>query len=514
MRIAWLALLMATPVLGAQPANEPPSPGDAHTVKILRTTNKAQTRSYVPVVVDMARNNPFNVIRFLHRPIQTEEGLLYTFVEPDGEGGKVLFVVPEHMAESLSDLVEAVDRPGLTTGSGDARIYYPLKHRRAHVSDLNFLEPARSYTTLDGSTMLEDPERNALYFEDAPSGAESLQAALAEVLDVPTAMVQLVVKIYEIDAVNDAQIGLDYMAWKNGPGANLFAVGAFDEYSSINNVDGLSGGITVPPGYSENALGLPGRQMHAQGYNYAYQYAVSSAFFDFLQVKGKARILNQAKLAALNTRPAVLTAGNQVLHYRTVTTRDPNGVRPTGEPFDANDSRALVATTLDSNLEPVETGLRLAFRPTIALETVKLDVEVEWSDVTGFDGTGFPQISERRFESDLDVTVGREIILGGFRRTARLKTAEKVPVLGSLPVIGYLFGGEGQQNKESEVIVAIRPVVVFDYAVARDYVIAEDDRAVIEQASDRAPIEMPATRYFFDQHRLDKAINTPVDAID
>src|SRR5262245_17319550 len=65
-------------------------------VKILRTSNKAQTNSYVPVVFTMRNNNPFNVIRFLRRPVEAEEGVLFTFVSPEGHGGKVLFVVPKY----------------------------------------------------------------------------------------------------------------------------------------------------------------------------------------------------------------------------------------------------------------------------------------------------------------------------------------------------------------------------------------------------------------------------------
>jgi hypothetical protein len=54
-------------------------------------------------------------------------------------------------------------------------------------------------------------------------------------------------------------------------------------------------------------------------------------------------VLTKAKLAALNTRTARITAGDQILYYA-VQTSDPNGFRNPGEPFSANRGRTVLGT--------------------------------------------------------------------------------------------------------------------------------------------------------------------------
>lgn len=502
-------VLPATPKMGLNPAQRnrimAPDAYQNHVVKVLRTTNKAQTNSYVPVVFDMKNVNPFSVIRFLLRPIQPEEGLLFTFVNPSGKGGKVMYVVPPYMIESLRALVASIDRAGMTTSTGDVRLYARLHHRRAHPSDPSFLDTAASYSTNDGTVTIADPEVNALFYMDSKSAADAALEALPSFLDVPTPMVEMVVKVYEIDSNNDATIGQDYIAWKNGPGANLFAVGAFAESASIDRVKNLNGSIVVPPAYSGDALGVPGRRIRSEGYNAAYQYATSAAFFDFLQVKGKARLLNQVKLAALNTKLAEMTAGDQVLYYKTTVANDAkDGVRDTGDIYASkNETRTVVPTTIKGALTPVETGIHVAFRPLISQETINLDMVVNWSDYTGFDDQGVPQISKRKFDSRFRMGVNDELVLGGFQRQVRVRTHQGVPILSRIPILGYIFGGESETNKNTQVIVVVKPVTIFNYSVAGNYRISADDQLVIDKATGREPIQKPDVKAGFDMYGLD-----------
>jgi general secretion pathway protein D len=198
-------------------------------VRILRTTNKAQLNRYVPVAYAFNNVNPYAVRRFINRAVESEDGVLFTFVSPDGNSGRLLAMIPEYQIPSLDRLVASIDRANLTSSSGSHRAYVQLKHRRADLSDLDFLDNFAIYLTADGDRVIIDPEQNAVFIEDAPSGTEYLLAALEEKLDRPTPQVLASVNIYEVDGTNNARLGNDYIAWKNGPGANLFAFGAFAE---------------------------------------------------------------------------------------------------------------------------------------------------------------------------------------------------------------------------------------------------------------------------------------------
>jgi type II secretory pathway component GspD/PulD (secretin) len=309
-------------------------------------------------------------------------------------------------------------------------------------------------------------------------------------------MLDLVVKVYEIDSINDTQIGLDYMAWKNGPGANLFAAGAFAEHGSIKRAEN----VATPA--------LPRNNFTATGYNYAFRYDVPSAFFDFLAVKGKARVLNEAKLAALNTRPAELTAGDQVLYYAVVT-EDPSGIRDTGKPFQANKSRVVVGTTTQKDLTPVQTGLQLKVVPVIGEQTINLNLDLKWSDYNFVDDTGFPQINTRSLKSTLRGKIGEEIIIGGLERQTVVKSTRKAPILGSIPILGYAFGGETSPAEKSQLIVVITPSAVMKYNLAKtdaekDYKVKADEQEVIDQAGGTKKIVEPKADWGTDQLGLDK----------
>jgi type II secretory pathway component GspD/PulD (secretin) len=484
--------------------NLAPDEYPTNVVKILRTTNKAQTNSYVPVVFTMRNNNPFNVIKYLLKPVQEEEGLMFTFVSPEGAGGKVLYVVPKYMIPTLEALVKSVDIPGLTTSAGDKRIYRQLKHRRADSSDQDFLDTAASFSTGNGSVFIADPENNALYWEDSPAGALALDGVLTSDLDKPTAMVQLLVKIYELNSYNDGTIGQDYEAWKNTLGQNLFVGGAYAEHGGIGRVDKT----TVEP-LGTGALGLPHNNFTASGYNYAYRYEMSSAFFDYLQSKGKSRLLNQSKLAALNSYPACLSAGDQVLYYA-VQDSQPSGVRDTNNIFQANGGRTVVGTVNESNgssLTPVETGLSLDFTPTIGTQSVKLDLRICWSDYTAFGADGFPQINPRKLRTTLRMAVNDEFVIGGLKRQVRVSNTEKAPFFGSLPVVGYMFGGETEANNNTEMVVAIQPIGIMNYDLAggSTYAPTKAEQLVMDQATGKASVKLPETTWGFDQYGADAA---------
>ncbi|MBI3734894.1 hypothetical protein HY256_00055 [Candidatus Sumerlaeota bacterium] len=502
-------------------------------VRILRTTNKAQLNRYVPIVYTFKNVNPFAVLRFIRRPIQLEEGAIFTFVNPDGKSGKVLIAVPEYQVDYMNNLMATIDRTDLTSSDGTTRIYRQLKHRRANIDpndatldDRAFIDTFGIYLTDNESLVIVDSEQNAVFIQDTPSGAEYLDKAITEKLDVPTPEALLNTKIYELDLKNNARIGLDFIAWKNGPGADLFAFGAFAEHGRVDLRHGSGSTMTGDNGLG--ALDLPRSSFEVTGYNFAYRYDLPSAFFDYLAVRGKAKVLNSAKIAALNTRTANITAGDEILYYP-VQTSDPSGVRPRGNAFAANTGRTVIGTknttttnevTLatintpqgdisvhsplftETSLTPLQTGLNLSLTPLIYENGLDVDIAGALTDYNGFDDTGTPQINSRSFSTKVRMGVGEEMILGGIRRDTHVKAANKVPFFGSIPVVGYLFGGENTRRTQSEVVIAIKTERIERFNGKGQGVTAEDE-TLMKQGDGTKAIDTPKTSVGFDQLWLD-----------
>jgi len=513
--------------------NRAVSPADQlnRDVRVLRTTNKAQVNRYVVKAYALRNVNPFAVLRFMRRPIQAENGAIFTFIGPDGASGRVLIAVPEYQLTAMDALMATIDRPGLTSSSGTKRIYRPLKHRRANVSliealdDSDFINSFAVYLTGNNATIITDPTRNAVFFEDAPSGADYLDIALTDKLDAPTPQAIFNAKVYEIDMTNSARIGLDYIAWKNGPGAALFSFGAFSERGR-NSI--REGALVLTPldTNGQNLIPsdgpLPRRAVRgdfqSQGYNFFWRYEFHSAFFDYLTVRGKAKVLNAARVAALNTRPARIAASDQLLYYA-VQTSNPSGIRAIGDfanLFNADrdtaalepgpGGRTVIGTTnqlIEGSLVPVETGLEINLTPTIYENGLDVSIDGALTSYNGFDDTGFPRINSRAFATTIRMGVGEEVVLGGFMRDEQIKASPKVPVLGSLPVIGYLFGGENTRRRQTEVVVALTTEQVVRYD-AKGQGITDADRAILRQAEGTDPIQKPPFTWGFDMSLKDR----------
>ena len=526
-------------------ANVPPDEMPQHLVKVLRTTNKAQTNRYVPKVYALKNVNPFDVQRFFRRVMEIEEGRFATFVAPDGKSGLVAVVAPEYQIPYLDQLIEHIDRPGLTSSSGDDPRYIRLQHRAA--DDLGFLatlyseanhsptRPTRG-TRAGDTDLIADLETGSLFVYAPPSISERLEALIKEI-DRPMPQVLVDATVYEIDLNNDGAIGFDYFAWMNGPGRNLFAQGLFAEYGSV---DRLKGGVNVyDPGLG-NTFGLPHDRFRNHGYNTAYFLDVSTAYFDFLITKGVARVVTSGRLVSkipsnytsgLNAygqiafeadthheglgSPAQFEAQDEVLYSRVQTVATDRGsarpagfmLDPYGENADFEDNRTLLArlvplaaegaTVGDREIASVDVGTRLRVLPRVAVEQILLDLELEVSSLLGFDGVGEPRISARRAVANVSVKENEPVVFGGLERAQRIQSVRRVPVLGKIPVLGWILGGENSGVKKSVVVAVVKTARV--QSGLTDFA-----QRLESQVEGAAETPMPTSRAGFDQWLVDK----------
>ncbi len=499
----------ATPA-DAQEGNASRAPTEVphNLVKILRTSNKAQTNRYIPKVYEFRNVNPYAVVRFVRRVMEIEEGAWVSYAAPDLQSGKILVVFPEYQEPYLDDLMASLDRTGLTSWTETARRVHQLKHRNA--AEVDFLSVAE----LEGTPnvrVLPDGQINAVFLEDTPSGMERLLVGI-ERLDQPTPQLEARVTVYEVDVSDDGQLGLDYVSWKNGPGRNLFALGAFAEKEKIST---LSGPNALLYSSGKGTAGLPGRELETTGRNAAYWYNVPSAYFDFLVAKGRATVLTRSKLAILNRSPAILEVGDEILYYQEkhnpdqragarlspldpygdtnalVDTPNPNettdalGVRIADYP----DNRVVVPSLAERALGAAQTGFFMTITPTINQVGCTIDIVLSMVQLTGFSDDGAPVLASRDLDTLLKIPHDRrEITIGGMVRQRRVDSANKMPWLGDIPVLGSLFGGESRLDQKTMVVVTLQTEVI-DFG---DTNLDDDDRRVERTARREENVATPA----------------------
>ena len=73
---------------------------------------------------------------------------------------------------------------------------------------------------------------------------------------------------------------------------------------------------------------------------------------------------------------------------------------------------------------------------------------------------GVPAIDTEQIETQVLVDNGQTIVLGGIYRENKQRQAERIPLLGNLPVIGYLFRRTNDSNQRRELLIFITPKIV------------------------------------------------------
>ena len=62
---------------------------------------------------------------------------------------------------------------------------------------------------------------------------------------------------------------------------------------------------------------------------------------------------------------------------------------------------------------------------------------------------------------------GGTVVIGGFARESEIQTQERVPFLGDLPYVGFLFKTTAKNQSRSELLVFITPRIISDVLTQR-----------------------------------------------
>lgn len=115
-----------------------------------------------------------------------------------------------------------------------------------------------------------------------------------------------------------------------------------------------------------------------------------------------------------------------------------------------------------------DVGLKLEFEPQVyANRDVGIKINLEVSNIarefTDAQGSRSYQIGTRNASTFLRLADGETQVLGGLITDEERTTADKIPGLGHLPIVGRLFGSTGTNKTRSEIVLAITPRIVRTY---------------------------------------------------
>lgn len=173
----------------------------------------------------------------------------------------------------------------------------------------------------------------------------------------------------------------------------------------------------------------------------------------FLKTQGDVYSISNPKIMTLNNQPALITAGTE-LFYKTIYTSTLAG-GTTG-----TQSQTEVVSSVFS-------GVLLDITPEISSDgtiTLRINPSVsETASTISTDNTTRtmpPDLSRRQISSVVTIKDGNRVVLGGLINRKSSNNTTKVPLLGDIPVLGYLFKQEGVTEKVEELVIIIEPHIV------------------------------------------------------
>ena len=202
--------------------------------------------------------------------------------------------------QGIDSIIEMLDKPGVASVPGTAVYVYQPKYRSA--KELRKMLIAAGANVADdvtenvgGNDLIRcDEGLNLLVFNTTQFSRKNIDSVLKE-YDRPYPEVRAKVTVYELYAENDGKLGLDFQAWKNNDGVDLFSTGG--RFMKNFTSDG-------------SALVRKGGWSDTQYFNFNPKW--NTKYVDFLTSKGKAKVLHSCELAVRNGVTAEIERTSQV----------------------------------------------------------------------------------------------------------------------------------------------------------------------------------------------------------
>lgn len=294
-----------------------------------------------------------------------------------------------------------------------------------------------------------DARSNAIIITDVPETFPQIEQIIAE-LDKKAPQILIEAQIVEINTSRLNELGIEWggsrgeMAYFQGGAhtSNYLLRPGFFSGDQWKKFFGSYSGGGEPQGSGDLSYSFDETGM---------QYGVFSlqqlqATFRALISRGEGRYLGKPKIIAMNNKTArIETSKNAAIGIESSTTE----------------------TATNASTERAETGLILDVTPQVNKEGyITLQVSPEYSDVSASNiaanGATIYDPIKRKAQTLVRVKNGQTVVIGGMLSSNESKTVRKVPLLGYIPIIGWLFTSVSSSRTNTDLVIFITPTILVD----------------------------------------------------
>ncbi len=350
---------------------------------------------------------------------------------------------------SRNEIVVNGKAPGETSlilwEKGGGREFFNLTVRPSAASSKDSLEAVRRElrAELPGQVIKVSSDSGAVFLrgtvKDLSSANRAVQIAsvggkVVNLLDVevPAAEPQILLKVVfaSVDRSTSHQLGI-----------NLFSTGLG------NTIAGINTGQFSPPYVKLPGSDPPAATLSNELNLFAFYPGLNlGATIQALEAKNLVQVLAQPNVLADNGKQGSFLAGGEY-------------------PYPVVQGSG-VGSGPSVSIQFKEYGIRLNFIPTITPRgTIHLQVAPEVSSLdfaSGLQISGFqvPAINVRKVKTEVELSEGQSFAIGGLLDNRETETFEKIPFLGSIPILGKFFQSISKNKANTELIVIVTPEIV------------------------------------------------------
>jgi MSHA biogenesis protein MshL len=294
--------------------------------------------------------------------------------------------------------------------------------------------------TAPGRTVVISPQAGLVTVRGLPVEIAAVKAYLGQTEESLQRQVILEVKIIEVTLNDDYQQGIN---WSKIAGT----IGSTDLNFSTNSLN-LGNNITAQIG------GLGSVSFEGDDF---------SGVISLLETQGNAQVLSSPRVTAINNQKAVIKVGSDEYYV--------TGVDSSTSSTSSSSGNVTSVDVPIPTLEPFFSGIALDVTPQINIDgDVILHVHPSVSETTeltksisvsGQSPYSLPSAQTNIRESDTIIKArnGEIVVIGGLMQSSISDSESKVPLLGSVPLVGKLFTNISKIERKKELIILIKPTV-------------------------------------------------------
>ena len=351
----------------------------------------------------------------------------------------------EEMANTLTAVISGISQP---SSGGTNRTPRPGRTDRSRSSASSSSTSAPAF---EGQVRItQDKPTNSLVVIASAKDFLSLRDVI-EKLDTPRMQVFIEAVILEVKADNSRDLGSSFHGGV-GTDAGAVVIGGLQHGNgpqslspaSLISSSGLLGGVLGPVLNELEAI-IPGASIPSFG-----------VLFQALATSNNVNVLSSPHILTTNNEEAEISVGENIPFQSSFANFGAGG----GVGGGVGGGFGFPVQSVQRQ----DVALTLKITPHInASDMVRLEIDQEISDIASpdFGGLG-PSWAKRTIKTTVVVRDQQSIVIGGLMSDRETYTESKIPLLGDVPLLGYLFKFTKKQKAKTNLLVLLTPYVIKD----------------------------------------------------